>query len=661
MAQPLAQRRRSATILAISLAFLALATGITGQDLALIARRLPPPGIDVPQDVRSGLTTRLTQLQRRLAAYSSHRLAPDVEVYLKAVDLALAHGEFYRKQDFATAKDMLDTAERRIEQLVDGPSWTMQRGLVVRGYRSSIDGSAQPYGLVIPQDLDLTGQGRVPLYVWLHGRGDTATDLHFIRQRQTQTGQIAPPGALVLHPFGRQCIGFKSAGEIDVLEAVAHVQEHYPIDPDRVVLIGFSMGGAGAWHVGAHYADRWAAVSPGAGFAETARYTNLRQENYPPEYEQLLWGVYDVPCYVRNLFNLPVVAYSGELDKQIQAARVMEEAYRGEGRELRHLIGPGMGHQYHPETLKELLEILGQAAEHGRHPLPDEVRLQTRTLRYSRMFWVEALRLDEHWRDSRIDAKFDDTGALLLTTRNVAMLRLHDRWKDRADAKVTIDGQTLDRPLAAAKSAVLVQRDGRWTWENAGAAASAGLVKRPGLQGPIDDVFLAPFLVVAPDQSSPNPKVQRWVEFEMRRLRDRWRALFRGNLRWKTASEATAEDFKNFHVILWGDPHSNRWIRQINDRLPVRWEGEQVVAGKQAYPAAGHVPVLIYPNPDHPDKYVVLNSGPTFREEHDRTNSLQNPKLPDWAVIDLSQPPDGRSPGGIVAADFFDEAWRFKD
>jgi hypothetical protein len=30
-------------------------------------------------------------------------------------------------------------------------------------------------------------------------------------------------------------------------------------------------------------------------------------------------------------------------------------------------------------------------------------------------------------------------------------------------------------------------------------------------------------------------------------------------------------------------------------------------------------------------------------------------------VIDLSQPPDGRSPGGIVAADFFDEAWRFKD
>jgi hypothetical protein len=57
-------------------------------------------------------------------------------------------------------------------------------------------------------------------------------------------------------------------------------------------------------------------------------------------------------------------------------------------------------------------------------------------------------------------------------------------------------------------------------------------------------------------------------------------------------------------------------------------------------------------------KYVVLNSGVTFREAHDRTNSLQNPKLPDWAVIDLSQPPDAATPGRIAAADFFDEEWK---
>ena len=77
-----------------------------------------------------------------------------------------------------------------------------------------------------------------------------------------------------------------------------------------------------------HYADRWTALSPGAGFAETARYNRLTPDKFPPWYEQQLWGAYDVPGYVRNLFNPAVVAYSGEKDKQIQAARVMEEAFQ---------------------------------------------------------------------------------------------------------------------------------------------------------------------------------------------------------------------------------------------------------------------------------------------------------------------------------------------
>ena len=72
-----------------------------------------------------------------------------------------------------------------------------------------------------------------------------------------------------------------------------------------------------------------AAFRRASGFAETARYQRLRPENFPSDYEQVLWGVYDVPDYVRNLFIRPVIAYSGELDKQIQAARVMEEAFQG--------------------------------------------------------------------------------------------------------------------------------------------------------------------------------------------------------------------------------------------------------------------------------------------------------------------------------------------
>ena len=56
----------------------------------------------------------------------------------------------------------------------------------------------------------------------------------------------------------------------------------------------------------------------------------------------------------------------------------------------------------------------------------------------------------------------------------------------------------------------------------------------------------------------------------------------------------------------------------------------------------------------------VVNSCVTHREEDDRTNALQNPKLPDWAVIDLSEPPTSDSLGKVAAADFFDERWGLK-
>src|SRR5690606_1386423 len=130
----------------------------------------------------------------------------------------------------------------------------------------------------------------VPLYVWLHGRGDKMVDLQFIAQRESQAGQIRPDDAIVLHPFGRSCLGWKSTAEVDVLEAIESVAGRYPIDRDRVVLMGFSMGGAGARHVGAYYADQFAAVHSGAEFVDVARYQKLKPADYPPRDDQTLWG-----------------------------------------------------------------------------------------------------------------------------------------------------------------------------------------------------------------------------------------------------------------------------------------------------------------------------------------------------------------------------------
>ncbi len=628
---------------------------------APIVRTVPPAGIALDQATQEELLQRLQSVEQRAGALARHPLAADVLVFTKAVRYAVELGEFYQAKDVAKAHDLLREAEHRLAAGERGTTpWTTARGTIVRGFVSAVDGSVQPYGLVIPVGHDPDAES--PLYVWLHGRGDQTTDLHFVHQRLKQLGQIAPPGALVLHPFGRQCLGYKSAGQTDVLEAVAHVRQHYRIDPRRIALIGFSMGGAGAWHLGAHYADQWVAVSPGAGFAETARYQRLTPDQYPPWYEQRLWGQYDVPAYVRNLFNVPVVAYSGELDKQIQAARVMEEAYAAHGRELLHLIGPGVEHKYHPATLQDLLRRLDELAQAGQDVAPRRVFLQTQTLRYGRMFWVEALGLEEHWRDSRIDANLADEGRLEIATVNVRSLAVTP--PGGSVRQIEIDGQSLAVPAGANRQRLVLTRGESWALEQA--TNLSGLAKRPGLQGPIDDAFCEPFLFVRPTAEGQFPDVNRWVEFELPHQVERWRALFRGELRIKDDRDVTVEDWQNYHVVLWGDPSSNVALqkllaaRDVPHALPVRWEADEVQLGSTSVAAATHVPVLIYPNPLSPHKYVVLNSGPTFREAHDRTNSLQNPKLPDWALLRIEAAPTASAAGQVIAADFFDEDWQIR-
>ena len=550
----------------------------------------------------------------------------DVEVIHKAIRFALENGEFYDpKKDLQKVAALVRAADAKESS---------PHGLKIRGYRSAIDGSLQPYGIEVPEGLDL--KKPAPVWIWLHGRGDSKTDLHFLHERLGKDGQFRPGDAIVLHPFGRQCIGWKHAGEIDVFEALTDLASQYKIDPQRIALCGFSMGGAGAWHIGAHYTDRFAVVHAGAGFAETARYTKLKEADYPPDYEQLLWGQYDVPGYARNLLNVPLLAYSGENDKQMQAALVMEEALAAQGHALKHVIGPGMGHKYHPDSKMQIEAWIGAALKKGRDLTPREVHFQTRTLRYNRMGWVEVTGLRQHWRDSRVDASVED-GSVTVTTKNVTSLRLSP---GKPIGVVRIDGQMLQGLKGNAVSLKL--HDGKWA---VGSPQVPGQRKSPGLQGPIDDAFMSPFLLVLPDKKSASTLHQRWLEFEIAHFQKRWKELFRGELRTKRDSQLSAEDHASYNIVAWGTPDSSEVVRAAMARAPEHEPAHQVVA-------------MIRPNPDNPQRYLLINSGPTFREAHDRTNSLQNPKLGDWAVIDLRTDPNVAAPGEIVASGFFDEEWR---
>jgi len=634
-------------------------------------RTLPPPGIEIPKDDADRLRTELKILAGKLRELRSEQspdeitaLLPDVEILLKSVDYALREDSFYDKREIAWADAQLKLAAERIDALAANKHpWTTAHGLVVRGFRSRLDRSVQPYGLVIPDDLDLSKPA--PLYVWLHGRGDKAVDLQFIQQRLTSAGQIRPAGAIVLHPFGRYCNGFKSAGEVDVFEAIDATARQYKIDRDRIVLIGFSMGGAGVWHIGAHYPDLWAAMSPGAGFVDVRRYQNLSEDKLPAWYEQTLWNVYDVPEYARNLLNVPLVAYSGELDKQKQAADIMEAALKAEGLTMTHIIGPGVAHKYEPKALADLMARLKVLEQRGLDHHPEAVHLQTRTLRYNRCFWIEALGLEEHWRDSRIDAVRKGTDRVEITTRNVTQLRMHRPWPKPPNAVMTIviDGQTVKADPEQFGGGIVFEKAGpTWRLGPASVEPAKNIAKTHGLQGPIDDAFVEPFLIVRPTGKSAHAAVDKWVQSEMARFRERWRLLFRGEIREVDDVDVTDDQLAKYNVLVWGDPSSNKLLARIADKLPLAWDAQTIRAGDHSWPAESHALAMIYPNPlaTGPARYVVINSGLTFREADDRTNSLQNPKLPDWAVLDLATPPDAHTAGRVADAGFFDEAWKYK-
>src|SRR4029079_2987059 len=281
----------------------------------------------------------------------------------------------------------------------------------------------QPYGMVIPESYN---GARTRMDFWIHGRGETLSELSFLDQRMHTVGQITPANTLVLHLYGRYCCANKLAGEVDLFEALEHAKKHYPIDEDRIAVRGFSMGGAACWQFAVHYPGLWACAAPGAGFSETPDFLKVFQNEKlkPTDFEQTLWHMYDCTDYAANLFNLPTVAYSGEIDKQKQAADMMEAAMKKEGLDLVHIIGPKTAHSYEKAAKEEVARRIDEIVAKGRNQVPPKIRFTTWTLLYNESHWVTVDAMGKHWERARVEAELDGKTGVKVTTANVLGLTL---------------------------------------------------------------------------------------------------------------------------------------------------------------------------------------------------------------------------------------------
>lgn len=678
-------------------------------------RPVPPPGVAIPDGDRSELQAGVTGLGKEIVVLKARlkdkpdllALLPDVMIFHKAVDWALRYDEFFDVKQVATAKKLLEMGNQRAQELKAGTaSWNSATGLVPRGYISKIDGSVQAYGMVIPEDWKADEKTGRRLDFWCHGRGEKLSELDFINQRLTSKGEFQPPGAFTLHLYGRYCCANKFAGEVDLFEALENAKKHYNIDRNKLVVRGFSMGGASAWQFGTHFATKWAAVQPGAGFGESKEFLRLGtspDKPLPSPWEQKLWAWYDSTGYISNLANTTTVAYSGEIDGQKQAADIMIRFARkeagnanppaaelmkvapGDGSPkaaearvtgtapdvaLYHVIGPQTPHKIKPEAKPEIEQLIdtGLAKHDG---VLKKVHLTTYTLVYPDAGWVHITGMQKQWERADVTAEVQGD-KLVVAAKNVSVLEIRafpDQGFPHGDLPktVVIDGQSL--PATWVKNAFLTLRlpaGGNARWEVVGNTGTLDLSpgphapwpKNPGVCGPIDHAFMSSFVFVRPTGKPLNEKVGAWAKGELDHAIGFWRRVYRGDAPVKDDSAISDDDIRNSNLVLWGDPSSNAILKKIADQLPVKWDAKNLVFAGQTYDAAHTAPVLIFPNPLNASKYIVINSGVTFREQALLNNADQIPKLPDWAIVDLNTPPDGKWPGEVKAAGFFDEQWK---
>ena len=185
-------------------------------------------------------------------------------------------------------------------------------------------------------------------------------------------------------------------------------------------------------------------MGPGAGFVDFYKYQ--KQTAQLPPHQHATLGIYDALDYALNAYNVPVCTYGGERDPQLLASTTMVAAADSEGVAIKLLIGPDMGHKFHPDSFREFMDFHLEKARLGRRPFPGprDIRFVTRTVKYNRCEWLTVEELIQQYAPARVESKPDADGDLVLTTQNVAVLQIA---RDIAET-VTLDGVTL--PLGPA-------------------------------------------------------------------------------------------------------------------------------------------------------------------------------------------------------------------
>jgi len=437
------------------------------------------------------------------------------------------------------------------------------------------DGSVQKYGLRLPIDYDPAL--RYAMIISTHGAGVEC-------QGQVDAFE-ARDWAFIVAPTNRRRFGFdwQDWGRLDAIEVLETVKDQYRIDENRVYLIGHSMGGHGAWHIGCTHADRFAAVVPSAGWTSFQLYVPwfLRSDHLfaDPEFSiifEQLTSADRTERILPNLRNVPVLAVHGGDDDNVPPthARLLIGTLERMGYDARLWEEPGQGHWWdaHPgipgADCVDGLRIRTFCRERERNPYPEHVTFVGYDLgNNDSLYWVKVLQYECRIGAVSVDAEFVDSDTLIVETSNVQSFALtfDDEIGFGVPRSLIVDGMEIGMRENTDSQLVLIKDNERWSvCDTPDAAIQASDY---AVAGPIKRAYYEPFVIVVGQNGSPEENAQN-MEIA-RSIAERWWYRANGFTQIITDSEAISDPGLDSNLILIGGPETNRMSDSMRDSFPI--------------------------------------------------------------------------------------------
>lgn len=198
----------------------------------------------------------------------------------------------------------------------------------------------QMYGLYVPSTY--TPAAPNPMLLWLHWRGPGDHQAaYYVPGMVNELGQQR--SSIVVSPRGRGTSAwYVGDSQVDVLDVLSDAQAFLVVDPDRIDVAGYSMGGWGTYMMSMLYPDRFAAAFATVGPPAIG----LWAYPLPPSSPQNGRPLYFTNGLVHNAMHVPTVIYHGTDDELVPVTGAIQQAqtYQSGKQPYRFFLFPGYEH-----------------------------------------------------------------------------------------------------------------------------------------------------------------------------------------------------------------------------------------------------------------------------------------------------------------------------